>query len=113
MRYAADSWCTEDDTEDGLPMVVSAEFVGLQVKKIVQRREQWLRDNSLPLHTIMNEDQEDAFLAEAEAEYLVLHIRSDGRKLIKPQGRACCLERRKGGMANVSDGEAPRRCFTC
>ena len=50
-------------------MVVSAEFVALQVKQVIQRREQWLRDNSLPFDSIMNEDQKDAFLDEVKAEY--------------------------------------------
>jgi len=62
-------WQGSDDTVEGLPMVVSAEFVALQVKKVIERREQWLRDNSLPLQTIMNENQKDVFLKEVKAEY--------------------------------------------
>ena len=50
-------------------MVVSEEFVAMQVKKVIQRREQWLRDNHLPLTTVMNDAQKDKFLAELKAEY--------------------------------------------
>ena len=67
--YGGDMWCTSNDTEDGLPMVVSAEYVALQVKKVIQRREQWLRDRGLPLDSIMNEVEKDAFLVAVKAEY--------------------------------------------
>ena len=66
---ASDIWQSEGETEDGLPMVVSAEFVAQQVKEVIERREQWLRDNALPLDTLMNKAQKDAFLAEVKAEY--------------------------------------------
>ena len=67
--YAADIWCTEGETVDGLPMVVSAEFVAQQVKKVIERREKWLRDNDKPFDTLMNKAERDAFLAEVKAEY--------------------------------------------
>ena len=65
----ADIWHNESDTEDGVPMVVSKEFVALQVKQVIERREQWLQDNGLPMHTLMNDEQKDAFLEELKAEY--------------------------------------------
>ena len=39
--YKADIWC---QAEEGTPMVVSEEFVASQVKKVIERREQWLRN---------------------------------------------------------------------
>ena len=59
----------EDDTEQGVEMVVSAEDVALQVKNIIERREQFLETNNLPLDTIMMEEQKTAFLKEVEEEY--------------------------------------------
>ena len=78
--YAADIWnqsasvsqpsaSEADDPVDGIPMVVSEEFVAWQVKKLIERRDKWLRDNNLPLTTLMNEPQKDKFLAELKAEY--------------------------------------------
>ena len=64
--YKADIWC---QAEEGTPMVVSEEFVASQVKKVIERREQWLRNKRLPLQTVMNNSQKDAFLAEVKAEY--------------------------------------------
>ena len=58
-----------DEPADGLPMVVSEEFVAMQVKSVIERREQWLTDNNLPLSTIMIGSQKDEFLAEIKAEY--------------------------------------------
>ena len=52
-----------DDPVDGLPMVVSEEFVAMQAKSVIQRRAQWLRDNHLPLTTVMDNPQKDKFLA--------------------------------------------------
>ena len=59
--YAADVWSqsanasvsqpsasgADDDPVDGIPMVVSAEFVAWHVKNVIERREKWLRDNRL------------------------------------------------------------------
>ena len=59
----------EDDTEQGVEMVVSAKDVALQVKNVIERREQYLEANNLPLDTIMKEDQKTAFLKEVEEEY--------------------------------------------
>jgi hypothetical protein len=50
-------------------MVVSAEFVAMQLKKLIDRREQFLLNNSLPMNTVMNDDQKDAFLKEVKEEY--------------------------------------------
>ena len=58
-----------DDPVDGIPMVVSEEFVACQVKNVIERREKWLRDNHLPLATVMDDPQKDKFLAELKAEY--------------------------------------------
>ena len=38
-------------------------------RKVIERREQWLRENNLPMDTLMNDDQKEAFLAEVKAEY--------------------------------------------
>ena len=78
--YASDIWSKSasvsqpsasqgDEPADGLPMVVSEEFVAMQVKSVIERREQWLTDNNLPLSTIMIGSQKDEFLAEIKAEY--------------------------------------------
>ena len=48
-RNAADMWCNPGDSENGIPIVVSKEYVAFQVKKVIERREEWLRDNGLPL----------------------------------------------------------------
>ena len=72
--YASDIWSKSgsvsqptasegDDPVDGIPMVVSEEFVAMQVKNVIQRRAQWLRDNHLPLTTVMDNPQKDKFLA--------------------------------------------------
>ena len=45
-------------------MEVPAKYV-----KVIERREKWLRDNSLPLDTVMNEPQKDAFLKEVKDEF--------------------------------------------
>ena len=78
--YAADVWSQsasvsqpsadeETDHVDGIPMVVSEEFVASQVKNLIERREKWLRDNNLLLSTVMNGAQRDKFLAELKDEY--------------------------------------------
>ena len=70
--YAADMWSQSasvsqpsaseaDDPVDGIPMVVSEEFVALQVKNLIERREKWLRDNRLPLNTVMDDPQKEKF----------------------------------------------------
>lgn len=69
-----DLWCQgrlppKGDPVEGNAMVVSVEFAALQVKKLIERREQWLRKNNLPMQTVMNEDQKVAFLAELKQEY--------------------------------------------
>ena len=69
VRLAGDICDNEDDTEQGVQMVVSAKDVALQVKNVIERREQYLKANNLPLDTIMNEDQKEAFLKEVEEEY--------------------------------------------
>ena len=63
----SDIWRNEGDTEDGVQMIVSKEYVARQVKQVIERREQWLQENDLPKHTLMNNDQKDAFLAELKA----------------------------------------------
>ena len=40
-----------------------------QHKNVIERREQFLRKNSLSVQTIMNQSQKEAFLAEVKAEY--------------------------------------------
>ena len=39
--------------------------------------------------------------------------RNDGMKRMQPTIRKCKKESIKGGVANVNDAEAPRKCFTC
>ena len=78
--YAADVWSqsasvsqpSADAAADhvgGIPMVVSEEFVASQVRNVIERRERWLRDNDLPLDTVMDGDQKVKFLADLKAEY--------------------------------------------
>ena len=50
-------------------VVVSEEFVASQVRALIERREQFLRENDLSLDTIMDNSQKDAFLASVKAEY--------------------------------------------
>ena len=66
-EYDADD--NDEDEGDGVRMVVSAEFVAMQVKKVIERREKWLRDNNFPVDTLMNVQQRNAFLEEVKAEY--------------------------------------------
>ena len=40
-----------------------------RVKQVIERREKWLQDNNLPLDTIMDDPQFQAFLAEVKAEF--------------------------------------------
>ena len=69
VRPANDIWCDEDETEDGTPMVISAAYVAHQVRKVIERRAKFLRDNNLPLDTILDDAQKDAFLKEVKDEY--------------------------------------------
>ena len=45
-------------------MEVPAKYV-----KVIERREKWLRDNSLPLDTVMNEPQKLLFVKEVKDEF--------------------------------------------
>ena len=42
-------------------MVVSAAYVALQVKNVIERREQWLKKVNLPLNTVMNDEQKTVY----------------------------------------------------
>ena len=84
-------------------MVVSAEYVAFQVKGLIERREQWLRANSLPLNTIMNEEQKEAFLDELKAEY---HGSDDQR-------RRQANDRERGGKDAVRNGKKQRWSREC
>jgi hypothetical protein len=59
--------------DDGLPdmlMVASQELVAMHVQEVIDRRQEFLRQNRLPLPSMtMNESQQEAFLAEVQAEY--------------------------------------------
>ena len=83
-----------DDPVDGLPMVVSEEFVAQQVKKVIERREQWLRYNHLPLEIVMDEPQKDNFLAELKKEY---------------HGSADQLRRQANDKANTKNVQAGKK----
>ena len=50
-------------------MVISAAYVAHQVRKVIERRDKWLLHYTLPLHTIMNDAQKNAFLKELKDEY--------------------------------------------
>ena len=112
--YAADVWSQSasvsqpsaseaDDPVDGIPMVVSEEFVAWQVKNLIERREKWLRDNHLPLTTVMDDPQKDAFLAELKAEY---HGSEDQ---LRRQER----DRENGGPKKVRTGKKNRWSREC
>ena len=55
-------------------MVVSAEYVARQVREVIKWRETWLEQEGLPMDTLMNETQKDAFLLASKQEY---HSRPD------------------------------------
>ena len=120
--YASDIWSKSasvsqpsasegDDPVDGLPMVVFEEFVALQVKNVIQRREQWLRDNHLPLTIVMDDPQKDKFLAELKAEYHGSADQLRRQANDKANNKNVQAGKNKGGVANVSDAGAQRRCF--
>ena len=92
-----------DDPEEGVQMIVSVEYVAFQVKSVIERREQWLRANSLPLNTIMNEQQKEAFLDELKAEY---HGSDDQR-------RRQANDKEKGGNKAVRAGKKQRWSREC
>ena len=54
--------------------MVSAEFVALQVKQVIEVREKFLQARNLPLNTVMEDDLIKEFLKEAKHEY---HSRPD------------------------------------
>ena len=58
-------------------MVISAAYVAHQVRKVIERRAKFLRDNNLPLDTIMDDPQKEAFLQEVKDEY---HSSEDQRR---------------------------------
>ena len=77
-------------------MVVPAEYV-----QAIERRENWLRDNSLPLDTVMNEPQKHAFLKEVKDEF---HGSPDQKRL---------QEFDKAGKRNVQASKRNRWCREC
>ena len=62
---------------------------------------------------IMNNEQKNAFLNEVQAEYHDSENQKKRQKEDEDKRKMCQLEKGKGGIANVSDPEGPRRCFTC
>ena len=92
-----------DDHVEGIPMVVSEEFVASQVRHVIERREKWLRDNHLPLDTVMDETQRPKFLAELKDEY---HNSAD--QLWRQE-----RDRRIGGKKKVQAGKKQRWSREC
>jgi hypothetical protein len=103
---ANDLWWQASDPASETKMVVSTEFVALQVKQVIERREEFLRDNNLPLNTIMNDSQKDAFLAEVKAEY---HGSPDQLRRQKADEAASVA----GGKQSVAGGKKQRWSREC
>ena len=50
-------------------MVVSREYVTQQVKTVIESREKWLKENHLPLNTVLRGEKADQFLDDMKADY--------------------------------------------
>ena len=66
-----------EDESEGQVMVVSKEHVARQVREVIAWREKWLAQVGLPMNTLMNNEQKDAFLTASKEEY---HNRPDQRE---------------------------------
>ena len=72
-------------------LLFSLEDTALRVQATIERREQWLWDNWLPLDTVMNDDHRRDFLNVVKQEY-----RREARKGGERPGWCCELQRRCG-----------------
>ncbi len=91
-------------------LVISAEFVALQVKKVIEVRENFLRAHDLPLETVMQGDLIQQFLHEVKAEY---HSRPDQvqrQQQDKENGKSLAKGKIQRWSRNLQRLAGPHKC---
>ena len=85
-------------------MVVSREYVGRQIQKVIEWRETWLRRQRLPLSEMIRGELADQFLEDAKNEF---HASAEQRQL---KQRDAEVGDKKSRKESIPGGVGTRKC---
>ena len=79
-------------------MVVSREYVARQVQTVIAWREEWLRDQSLPMNTVLRDDLADHFLETPRMNSMLMPSNRSSKQMMPQMEETSRLESIPGGV---------------